>query len=207
MAAHFLFALAAGWVGARTAIPVRSLSRSSALVAPRGPITAGAATEAAYWQGTLFLSLKGSKGNATELALRVDLMEEVGYEPPQGYVRIDACPAYPEGGRTRWVLSEDPSERRDGFWIWGLFKEPLYPFMLFELELDAGCSLPDGRELPAGTYYLQGGHNGKGKGDGQGAALTAGTVSRRVPLDVPLVGANATYMEPFEVGSFVARQA
>lgn len=34
------------------------------------------------------------------------------------------------------MLSEDPDERKDGLWVWGLFKEPLYPFMLLQLETE-----------------------------------------------------------------------
>ncbi|KAG8461118.1 hypothetical protein KFE25_003687 [Diacronema lutheri] len=180
----------------------RTFAAPATAAAPRARVAMGApALAKPYWAGTLFLSLRGSE----ELALRVDLIEEPGYEPPQGIVRIDECPAYRAGARTRWLLSEDPEDRRDGLWIWGLFREPLYPFVLLELELDASCTLADGRELPGGLYYLQGGHDGRGKG--QGAALSGGTVTRRVPLDVPLVGASATYMEPFPVGSYVARQA
>ena len=36
----------------------------------------------------------------------------------------------------RWQLSEDPEDRKDGLWIWGLFKEPLYPFMLLQIETE-----------------------------------------------------------------------
>jgi hypothetical protein len=36
----------------------------------------------------------------------------------------------------RWKLSEDPNDRKDGLWIWGLFEEPLYPFMLLQLETE-----------------------------------------------------------------------
>ena len=35
----------------------------------------------------------------------------------------------------RWRLSEDPEDQKDSLWIWGLFKEPLYPFLLLELDL------------------------------------------------------------------------
>lgn len=75
----------------------------------------------------------------------VKFLEDVGYEPPQG--RLE-----PAGGtmettesagdssmilkldKSRWVLSEDPNERKDSLWIWGLFEEPLYPFLLLKLE-------------------------------------------------------------------------
>jgi hypothetical protein len=35
---------------------------------------------------------------------------------------------------SRWILSEDPNDRKDGLWIWGLFQQPLYPFMLLSFE-------------------------------------------------------------------------
>jgi hypothetical protein len=35
---------------------------------------------------------------------------------------------------SRWILSEDPNDRKDGLWIWGLFQQPLYPYLLFSLE-------------------------------------------------------------------------
>jgi hypothetical protein len=89
--------------------------------------------------------------------------------------------------------------------VWGLFKEPLYPFILFELALEVECRLPgpDGPVLPAGVYYFQGGHEFKELG----AVLTSGKIMRRVGVEVPLIGSSATYMEPFEVGTFVARRA
>mmetsp|Transcript_1694 Transcript_1694/g.2523 ORF Transcript_1694/g.2523 Transcript_1694/m.2523 type:complete len:241 (-) Transcript_1694:33-755(-) len=78
----------------------------------------------------------------------VQFVEEEGYEPPQG--EIKQINAEPVGGdneegtniniqylnltKGRWQLSEDPEDRKDGLWIWGLFKEPQYPFMLFQIE-------------------------------------------------------------------------
>ncbi|KAJ1620104.1 hypothetical protein T492DRAFT_1080302 [Pavlovales sp. CCMP2436] len=183
----------------------RSPGRALPTMADMAPTMAAAAgSEEAYWSGTLFLSISG----ADEIALRVDFVEELGYEPPQGPMRVDACPAFPsEGTRTRWLLSEDPDDRKDSLWIWGLFKEPLYPFILFELSLEVACQLPesDGAVLPAGVYYFQGGHARDGA---IGAVLTSGKIMRKVGLEVPLlVGESATYMEPFEVGTFVARRA
>jgi hypothetical protein len=50
-----------------------------------------------------------------------------------------------------WKLSEDPNDRKDGLWIWGLFKEPLYPFMLLQLETAAvplsGYTDADGEDV------------------------------------------------------------
>ena len=95
------------------------------------------------------------KGLPTEKGKKVDeiftmnaqFIEESGYEPPQGY--INQLPSSSStndddnednnGSRlqvvkSRWQLSEDPNERKDSLWVWGLFEEPLYPFMLLQLE-------------------------------------------------------------------------
>jgi len=85
-------------------------------------------------------------------------VEEEGYEPPQGCLRqvgLDVSAGTAADGDTsagegdssksgstsrlelassRWKLSEDPNERKDGLWVWGLFKEPLYPFLLLQME-------------------------------------------------------------------------
>lgn len=67
-------------------------------------------------------------------------MEDEGYEPPQGtFVQQQLSTTSSDNNRlritsSRWKLSEDPDDRRDSLWIWGLFKEPLYPFMLLQIE-------------------------------------------------------------------------
>ena len=82
-------------------------------------------------------------------------------------------------------------------WIWGLFKEPLYPFILFSLGVCSGSelALADGSRL-----FLQCTH----KGDGGLTALTTGDVSIRVPTEqnADLVGLSQfTYQEPVPFGS------
>jgi len=155
--------------------------------------------EEILWTGTLFISLNGEDS----VAIRAQFVEEVGYEPPQGIVRVDECPQLVEGGRSRWILSEDPDDRKDGLWVWGLFKEPLYPFILFELELDVPCTLPDGTNLEAGVYYFQGDHSAD---EESGSTLTSGKVSRKVAVSVPLPGAeDFAYQDAQPVGSYVAR--
>merc|ERR1712194_734220 len=81
--------------------------------------------------------------------------EEEGYEPPQGLLQqsfpedsaSDEDDADNEQEKTssisqmtvssgRWTLSEDPEDRKDGLWIWGLFKEPLYPFLLLQFDVE-----------------------------------------------------------------------
>jgi len=74
--------------------------------------------------------------------MEAQFLEEEGYEPPQGLVKQKVPEPVDEGEATgmldlsvgRWALSEDPNDRKDGLWIWGLFKEPLYPFLLLQLE-------------------------------------------------------------------------
>ena len=67
--------------------------------------------------------------------------EDEGYEPPQGELKIvtkgDADGRILKISKSRWQLSEDPDDRKDGLWVWGLFQEPLYPFLLLQLETDA----------------------------------------------------------------------
>jgi len=50
-----------------------------------------------------------------------------GYEPPQGTINGD-------GITGSYLLSEDPEDRKDGLWVWGLFKDPLYPFCLVKVR-------------------------------------------------------------------------
>merc|ERR1712087_237795 len=80
-----------------------------------------------------------------ELLFVVDaqFLEDEGYEPPQGTIRQaqskdeDSGTAYGLNiASGRWQLSEDPEDRKDGLWIWGLFKEPLYPFLLLQFDVE-----------------------------------------------------------------------
>jgi hypothetical protein len=74
---------------------------------------------------------------------KVQFIEEDGYEPPQGQLTqvvdtingVDSAPSF-KIVSSRWKLSEDPNDRKDGLWVWGLFAEPLYPFLLLQLETD-----------------------------------------------------------------------
>ena len=109
-------------------------------------------TDATTWE--FRFSLKGlptQNGKRVDeiFSTRVHFIEEEGYEPPQGFVKqllsqqndADDDSTGPNEVRlaitkSRWQLSEDPNERKDGLWVWGLFKEPLYPFMLLQLETD-----------------------------------------------------------------------
>jgi hypothetical protein len=95
-------------------------------------------TEATTWNVRLVL-----RGAATERGKKVNeiftlaaqFVEEEGYEPPQGSLQQVPKPNDRLTIATsRWILSEDPSERKDGLWVWGLFKEPLYPYLLLQME-------------------------------------------------------------------------
>eukprot|EP00529_Nitzschia_sp_RCC80_P030912 CAMPEP_0113469958 /NCGR_PEP_ID=MMETSP0014_2-20120614/16183_1 /TAXON_ID=2857 /ORGANISM="Nitzschia sp." /LENGTH=302 /DNA_ID=CAMNT_0000362483 /DNA_START=28 /DNA_END=936 /DNA_ORIENTATION=+ /assembly_acc=CAM_ASM_000159 len=109
------------------------------------------------------LPTKQGKSVDRIIAIRVKFIEEVGYEPPQGEV-VQVMDAAVEGGEdtsgddgrlspkivsSRWQLSEDPNDRKDSLWIWGLFAEPLYPFMLLRLDFDE-ISLPGSATEEAG---------------------------------------------------------
>jgi hypothetical protein len=108
-------------------------------------------TEETTWKFSLNcygLPTKQGKRADQLFVLETQFIEEEGYEPPQGCLRQVGTPnEVTEEGTgssntsskielvsSRWQLSEDPSERKDGLWVWGLFKEPLYPFLLLQME-------------------------------------------------------------------------
>eukprot|EP00529_Nitzschia_sp_RCC80_P030171 CAMPEP_0113501446 /NCGR_PEP_ID=MMETSP0014_2-20120614/32960_1 /TAXON_ID=2857 /ORGANISM="Nitzschia sp." /LENGTH=307 /DNA_ID=CAMNT_0000396037 /DNA_START=28 /DNA_END=951 /DNA_ORIENTATION=+ /assembly_acc=CAM_ASM_000159 len=110
------------------------------------------------------LPTKQGKSVDRIIAIRVKFIEEVGYEPPQGEVvqvmdTVEGGEDTSGGGgggglspkivSSRWQLSEDPNDRKDSLWIWGLFAEPLYPFMLLRLDFDE-ISLPGSATEEAG---------------------------------------------------------
>jgi len=87
-------------------------------------------------------TVKGRKVDFLSV-VEAQFLEDVGYEPPQGTVRqVTSDVKDKEEGPNNvleisssfWKLSEDPNERKDGLWVWGLFEDPLYPFMLLQLE-------------------------------------------------------------------------
>jgi len=122
--------------------------------------------------------------------------EEANYEPPQGVLRLSAR----EGGgglqidASRYKLSEDPNERKDSLWIWGLFKDPLYPFLLLELST-AEYKFGGGEEaetLPALKMFIQMKHLMKKdeKGGERSARLSPAEIKirRTVEVKADLVG-------------------
>ena len=150
------------------------------------------------WQ--LFFSLRWQEADGDKMLDRGScdavvigsFVEEEGYEPPQGQfiVRQDSSGVLQPGATHRWTLSEDPNDRKDGLWVWGLFKEPLYPFLLLDL---ATSDLPfsSGFDLPGGTLNVMLDHTrddsstaavlpGIAKGVGESVALSNGRVAYRV---------------------------
>jgi len=134
----------------------------------------------------------------------VRFAEEPGYEPPQGKLRVESC--LPEGllrigeAEARWVLSEDPEDRKDSLWIWGLFKEPLYPFLLFSLDCEE-IALPGGSTIPKGKLYVQADHR---RHPEDGVRLGEGKVTYKVAeqLSADLLGlSDFTYNEPISCGT------
>ena len=108
-------------------------------------------TEETTWRFSLNcygLPTKQGKRADQLFVLETQFIEDEGYEPPQGSLRqvgLSAQSDDSEDGNgssnskiellsSRWQLSEDPSERKDGLWVWGLFKEPLYPYLLLQME-------------------------------------------------------------------------
>lgn len=146
-------------------VPARRTTTSNSnnlyMAAGEPSSTTEASSKATLTQDTLWRLRFVLRGVATAQGKKVDeifvatghFVEEEGYEPPQGqFVQVVASSK--EGGadgdrlrlvRSRWQLSEDPDDRKDGLWVWGLFKEPLYPFLLLKLETEA-VPLPSGGE-------------------------------------------------------------
>jgi len=107
-------------------------------------------------------NLPTEKGKKTDriFSFQAKFMEEIDYEPPQGIIqqifsksedreendidgdretktRTTKDEAQMKIRSGRWSLSEDPNDRKDSLWIWGLFKEPKYPFLLLQIEMDS----------------------------------------------------------------------
>ena len=156
------------------------------------------------WRINLELTSEDAfKPRPVSLSAVLRFAEEDGFEPPQGFVRVESC--VPEGVLTlgqqpaRWQLSEDPEDRGDSLWIWGLFSDPLYPYMLLELELEEPVEVGEGVSIPAGTLYCQVDHRRK---DGK-VQLGEGTVTYKVTesIKADLVGlSNVEYGEPVPCG-------
>jgi len=159
-------------------------------------------TPSSTWRIKLDLEANGVTATV-QASLR--FAEDEGYEPPQGVLLVESC--IPEGALAlgeqpaRWLLSEDPEDRKDSLWIWGLFSQPLYPFILLQLELARPFELADGIAIPAGPLYCQIDHRRTKTGAVQ---LGEGAVTYKVQekIKADLVGlSEVVYGEPTACGT------
>ena len=137
------------------------------------------------------------------------------YEPPQGLFRTtakqieDGDVEASIGGMAldvsngRWKLSEDPDDPKDGLWIWGLFKEPLYPYMLLQMEtkelaLPSSGDEEDNDSIPALKLYAQINHI-RDKDEG-GVELKTANLNVRILEQIQLPGATVDLYEEEAVG-------
>lgn len=139
------------------------------------------------------------------VALRVQFLEEQGYEPPSGTLKVlederGFLNTAAGDGAFRWQLSEeegtDPLDK-GGLWIWGLFKEPLYPLLRLELDTN-GLNWPSGAQFPAGRLNVTLPHS---RSKTRGTVLSSGSLAVRqvVQYDADLVGlskANVLELRP-----------
>lgn len=138
-----------------------------------------------------------SLDDAPELIATLNFAEDVGYEPPQG--RVSCVSSLPEGvlgpASQLYRLSEDPDDPKDSLWIWGLFKEPLYPFLLCSVVL-----AEEWAALPAGTaIFLQAEHR---RDPQAGTLLGGGTATVREALAMPGGADAGSAFEAVTVGTF-----
>jgi hypothetical protein len=131
-----------------------SSSSSSSSSSPL-PVTL---TDSTVWKIRLSIrdvkTQKGVKVTTPQIySIYVKFVESEGYEPPQGSLQqvqyysqrpgennMDTDMEQPSSAlqirSSYWKLSEDPKERKDGLWVWGLFKEPYYPFLLLQITTE-----------------------------------------------------------------------
>lgn len=160
---------------------------------------------------------KGKKLDGTLFVVEGNFIEEEGYEPPQGLFKpiikvVSSGDGDNEEGdlttgmslevvESRWKLSEDPDDPKDGLWVWGLFKEPLYPFMLFQMATNE-LSLPsDDDSIPPLKLYAQINHiRDKDGENGSGVELQSANLNVRILEQVQLPGATVDLYEEEAVG-------
>lgn len=153
-----LFCLLSG-VASFQGLPTQTFQKrgySVALAAESATSSMATLTEETTWNMRMNLeNLPTENGKRVSgiYVVQAKFVEEEGYEPPQGTVQqvfsmgTDAEESDDDKTSTvstsqmtissgRWTLSEDPNDRKDSLWIWGLFKDPLYPFLLLQFEVE-----------------------------------------------------------------------
>ncbi|CAM9193316.1 unnamed protein product [Scytosiphon promiscuus] len=169
--------------------------------------TEGKPTLSRSTQWRMFLTLKdptlgGEAGESTEVAVRVRFDEDKDFEPPQGSLEvIEDNPCFTQqAGKARWTLSEAEDTRGAGLWVWGLFKDPLYPFLLLQMN-NLEIPLKGGAKIAPGRLYVKVDHR---RDDELGPTLKSGTVGvkliERVRVD-PLGMAEADIASVVPCGS------
>ncbi|KAL3809509.1 hypothetical protein ACHAXA_009745 [Cyclostephanos tholiformis] len=170
-------------------------------------------------------------GGAALFVVEGNFIEEEGYEPPRGYFRpisttttTTTMAAGGEGGggeeaitatvggtttlevvESRWKLSEDPDDPKDGLWIWGLFKEPLYPYMLLQMEtremkLPRSVDGVNDDSIPALKLYARVPHVRKRDDENGGVELRNANLNVRVLERINLPGTSVDLYEEEAVG-------
>lgn len=146
---------------------------------------------------------------------KVKFVLDEGYEPPQGLIEIvedlegmfSAVETTATGVQmnNRWTLEEDPNEKSAGLWIWGLFEDPLYPYLVFSMDVNR-IDVADGGKyhIPSGTLFAEVKHQ---RGSKSGSVLTDGVLSFKVTktYQADLVGlSKVTVGEPNQCGRLKA---
>lgn len=196
--------------------------RSSLLMAKSSELDKTTLTTETRWRLRLLLNdvktTQGRKLDGQLFVLEGNFIEEEGYEPPQGTfkplqnseVESGNDPiADQKGGmalelvKSYWKLSEDPDDPKDGLWVWGLFKEPLYPFMLLQIETKE-LLLPgensdgkSGDSIPPLKLYAQITHI---RNKEVGVELKPSNLNVRVLERIQLPGASVDLFEEEPVG-------
>jgi len=180
---------------------------SSAITASKKREGLATLTQATEWK--LVCQLTGPPNEegvfppAVEVACKVIFTEDEGYEPPQGPMQLINS-NYLGSNQAFWKLDEDPSAEgfdKAGFWIWGLFEEPKYPFILLQMQVTKDIQLADG-VVPAGIIYGQGKVT---RDKEQGVTLTDGVLTLREPvkMKVDLLGLSEGILAEIKpVGTF-----
>jgi len=182
-----------------SALNIRAPSLRTCNVAGRAVMKVAALDDSTEW--TLAI--------ADGVNARVIFSEDPGYEPPQGRLVIVGESKYltATGPSCLWKLGEDPAKEgfdKAGFWIWGLFEEPAYPFFFFELDVIQEIPTETG-VIPVGKLY---GEAQLTRTKEAGVTLSDGklTVKQYTEYQADLVGlSTATLGSDVVCGSFTAR--
>eukprot|EP00293_Proteomonas_sulcata_P003137 CAMPEP_0184324458 /NCGR_PEP_ID=MMETSP1049-20130417/135307_1 /TAXON_ID=77928 /ORGANISM="Proteomonas sulcata, Strain CCMP704" /LENGTH=157 /DNA_ID=CAMNT_0026646225 /DNA_START=1 /DNA_END=474 /DNA_ORIENTATION=- len=155
------------------------------------------------------MQFTGPNPNAppVEVTCKVKFVEDEGYEPPQGPIEIDPNSKYLSQQLALWKLGEDPEAElfdKAGFWIWGIFEEPKYPYFFTQFELTQEIPLSDG-VIPAGFIYGQADIT---RDPERGVVLENGVLSYREPVKIQADAfglSDGILAEIRPIGKFVCR--